>query len=283
MVSVFETVAPIVSPIAERAVKAAAPVGKAVGDLVGRTVSPVVSIAQKTVVDSASSAVSAAGAALKEQGVDVTPAVTVAQKASGIVVDTVSTVAPTVTGAIDAVTSATPTDFVEYGIAAGVLSLAVPALSGAIGSAVRGYAGEVRPVEAYDQILKGGNIVIVDVRRDNEVDRAGEIEFPRRAAGRVKAVPREKLQGSFKAIGEVEANLTAIKIASLNGIKKGTTVLMLDSNGGDAGKVAAALSGQGFSKVFVVEGGFNGWVKAGLATKATNIVTGQLFLPGSDN
>ena len=54
-------------------------------------------------------------------------------------------------------------------------------------------------------------------------------------------------------------------------------VLLLDSNGGDAGKVAAALSAQGFGSVYTVEGGFAGWNKAGLATKQTNIVTGQVL------
>lgn len=44
---------------------------------------------------------------------------------------------------------------------------------------------------------------------------------------------------------------------------------MLDSNGrGDAPKVAKALGGQGFGKVYVVEGGFNGWANAGLGISA---------------
>ena len=64
----------------------------------------------------------------------------------------------------------------------------------------------------------------------------------------------------------MEANLTALKVASLKGVKKGTKVLILDANGGgDATKVAKALASQGFGKTFVVQGGFNGWANAGLA------------------
>jgi len=40
----------------------------------------------------------------------------------------------------------------------------------------------------------------------------------------------------------------------LKGVKKGTKVLMLDANGGDAAKVAKALATQGFGKVYVIQG-----------------------------
>ena len=45
-------------------------------------------------------------------------------------------------------------------------------------------------------------------------------------------------------------------------------VLILDANGGEAPKLAKALATQGFGKVFVIEGGFNGWQSAGLGVKS---------------
>jgi hypothetical protein len=57
----------------------------------------------------------------------------------------------------------------------------------AAAASVRGYAGSIRPVEAYDAVLSGGNIVVVDVRRDNEASR-GDIEFPRRYSNKVLQV-----------------------------------------------------------------------------------------------
>ena len=82
-------------------------------------------------------------------------------------------------------------------------------------------------------------------------------------------MPREKLSGNFKNMGDVEATLTATKIASLKGVKRSTKVFVLDANGrGDGPKVAKALGAQGFGRVFVVEGGFNGWANSGLGISA---------------
>jgi|TARA_B100001142_G_C14168462_1_gene591250 rhodanese-related sulfurtransferase len=44
-------------------------------------------------------------------------------------------------------------------------------------------------------------------------------------------------------------------------------VYLLDANGGDAPKVAKALTAQGFGKVYVIQGGFNGWASAGLGVQ----------------
>ena len=41
---------------------------------------------------------------------------------------------------------------------------------------------------------------------------------------KVLTVPREKLSGNFKNMGDVESNLTALKMASLKGIKRSTKV-----------------------------------------------------------
>ena len=100
-----------------------------------------------------------------------------------------------------------------------------------VGGAIRGYAGFVRPVEAYDEVLSGGNIVVVDVRSaastPSAVRRCGR---HRRAANKYKSVPREKLQGNFKNMGYLEATLTATgKVASPHGATRGTKVLVLDN------------------------------------------------------
>ena len=178
-------------------------------------------------------------------------------KAAGAVGAAASSVLPSVDDVTGFLTTASPTELAEVAGGAAAIYLLSPVLLGVLGGVLRGYAGSTRPVEAYD-LVTSGKCVIVDIRADTG---RGEIKVPR---GKVLSIPSEKLSGSFA--GDVEANLTALKVASLKGVKKGTKVLILDANGGgDATKVAKALASQGFGKTFVVQGGFNGWANAGLA------------------
>ena len=256
------------SPVVSRAVEAARPVADAGVKYVERTAGPVANELVGKATQTASSAASQAAGSIKARGIDLEPAAGAAKTAAGFAADKASDLAPTVASFGDFLQTATPVELVQTAGAAGALYLLAPAVLGAAASAARGYAGSVRPVEAYDDVLSGGNIVVVDVRSESDAAR-GALEFPRRAAGKVVAVPREKLAGNFRNMGDVEATLTATKIASLKGVKRSTKVLVLDANGrGDAPKVAKALGSQGFGKVFVVEGGFNGWANAGLGISA---------------
>ena len=248
---------PVVKPLAERAVSAATPVVKAGVVGAGRAAGPIVSDAASKVSGAGCGAANSAGAAIKAQGIDVEPAVGIVGKAAGAVGAAASSVLPSVDDVTGFLTTASPTELAEVAGGAAAIYLLSPVLLGVLGGVLRGYAGSTRPVEAYD-LVTSGKCVIVDIRADTG---RGEIKVPR---GKVLSIPREKLSGSFA--GDVEANLTALKVASLKGVKKGTKVLILDANGGgDATKVAKALASQGFGKTFVVQGGFNGWANAGLA------------------
>lgn len=261
-----KSAADVAAPVVERAAVAAKPIGEAGLRYAERTVGPVANDAASKVTGAAGQAISGVEGAIKAKGIDVEPVAGVVGKAGAVAADFASSsVAPAITDFGDFLSTASPTELVEVAAVAGGAYLLAPALLGVVGGAIRGYAGFVRPVEAYDEVLSGGNIVVVDVRSELDAERGTPL-FPRRAANKYKSVPREKLQGNFKNMGEVEATLTATKVASLKGVKRGTKVLVLDNNGrGDATKVAKALGAQGFGKVFVVEGGYNGWVNAGLA------------------
>ena len=260
--------AEVASPVVSRAVDAARPVADAGVKYVERTAGPVASELVGKATGAASGAASQVSGAIKAKGIDLDPAAGAAKTAAGFAADKATELAPTVVSFGDFLQTATPVELVQTAGAAGALYLLAPAVLGAAASVARGYAGSIRPVEAYDEVLSGGNIVVVDVRSEADAAR-GALEFPRRAANKVVSVPREKLSGNFKNMGDVEATLTATKIASLKGVKRSTKVLVLDSNGrGDAPKVAKALGGQGFGKVYVVEGGFNGWANAGLGISA---------------
>lgn len=56
----------------------------------------------------------------------------------------------------------------------------------------------------------------------------------------------------------IESQVTALQIASLKRIGRGTRVLLLDRNGASAKAVAKELARRGFGRVYVIEGGFDG-------------------------
>lgn len=56
-------------------------------------------------------------------------------------------------------------------------------------------------------------------------------------------------------------------MSALKKLNKGSTVMLMDQNGGQAKDVAKALTKLGFGKVLVMKGGLTGWVRAQLATK----------------
>ena len=251
---VVEKVTPVVKPLAERAVEAATPVVKAGADYAGRAAGPIVqtppprcppwpapapSTPRATPSRLAASTRARRGRRRQSR--------VRRRRRRGL------SVLPSVDDVTGFFSTASPTELAEAGAGAVALYLLSPALLGAFGGVLRGYAGSVRPVEAYDAVTSG-KCVIVDIRQDTG---RGEIKVPR---GKVLSIPREKLSGNFKNMGDVEANLTALKVASLKGVKRGTKVLILDNNGGsDATKVAKALAAQGFGKAFVAQGG-SGWL-----------------------
>ena len=66
--------------------------------------------------------------------------------------------------------------------------------------------------------------------------------------------------------------MTIIQIAALKKVKKGTRVLLLDKNGSVAKDVAKGLNARGYKKVYVVDGGFNGWTSSKLQTRGSSSV-----------
>lgn len=60
-----------------------------------------------------------------------------------------------------------------------------------------------------------------------------------------------KLRGQLRDASAVEQTVTALTIASLKRVSKGSRVILLDKNGGSAKGVAKELSRCGFGKVCV--------------------------------
>ena len=76
--------------------------------------------------------------------------------------------------------------------------------------------------------------------------------------------------------------MTVLQIAALKKVNKGTTVLLMDKNGGGAKAVAKELSGRGFRRIFVINGGFQGWTGSKLQTRLSSSVSAiEVLSPGN--
>ena len=100
---------------------------------------------------------------------------------------------------------------------------------------------------------------------------------PRRAAGKLVeleycAIEDRRLRGQLRNAGDLEVAVTALQVAALKRLGPGSTVLLLDRSGsGTARAVAKALAARGFGRVFVIKGGFNGWVASKLRVKSSGV------------
>lgn len=74
--------------------------------------------------------------------------------------------------------------------------------------------------------------------------------------------------------------VTALEIAQLKRVSKGTPILLLDKSGGQSKSVAKELNSQGYRNVYVVSGGFNSWTSSKLATKvSTSFSNPEILAP----
>jgi rhodanese-related sulfurtransferase len=138
-----------------------------------------------------------------------------------------------------------------------------------------GYAGDVAPAAALDLLVNDPSVVLVDLRTAKEKEGSGIPDLPSAAASKCLeveyAVTEDKrLRGQLRDVSAIEAQVTALQVAALKKIGKGTKVILLDRYGPAAATVARELNAKGYSKVFVISGGFDGrggWVQSKLQIK----------------
>eukprot|EP00976_Prorocentrum_cordatum_P116604 1196185-Prorocentrum_minimum.AAC.2 len=120
----------------------------------------------------------------------------------------------------------------------------------ALARAARGYAGDVSAASALDlstqveplprlmltmTTLRMSNVVLIDLRSAVEIAAKGSPQLPR-GASKPLLVPLatvldKRLRSQMSGAGGVEVQSTAMVIAALKKVTKGTTVLLLDRNG----------------------------------------------------
>ncbi|GAB4818558.1 hypothetical protein N2152v2_005604 [Parachlorella kessleri] len=172
--------------------------------------------------------------------------------------------------AIDFLTSTDPARLGEDALALVAIAYGVPPLAGASLKALRGYAGEVLPTTALDNLVSQGGNVLVDIRPAKEKESVGVPDLPdqgKLVELEYVAVGDDRLTSRLRNALDVEAELTAVEIAALKKVNKGTTMYLMGSNGSMCKSVAKELGRRGFGKVYIVSGGYQAWSNAKLRTK----------------
>ncbi|CAI5944932.1 unnamed protein product [Closterium sp. NIES-64] len=260
-----------------------------VAEQVVRVTKPLVEAAAPVVIEGAQEALKAAAPvasdlaekaskALQDSGVDVAPVVeaarTAASVADGVTDSTgraITAVTPYATSTVDLISSADPT---ALSIAAGGLFglyLLLPSIGRGIAYSFRGYAGELTAAQALD-VLEREESVLVDVRSEDQKLSSGVPSLPRGLSRKIIYVPVEEvpveLRDQLKNPLDTEAELTAIKVASLKRIGRRAKLIVIDNDNEISKQVARSLASLGYRNVWVVRDGVEGragWAASQLA------------------
>ena len=251
--------APAVNSAARFAADVAEPVGKAVTPLL-------------------QSAGSEMDTLLSSQGVN-PKALSAAAAQAGGAVDAAANAA---TGAASTLVAAGPVAVAQAAACLVAAAVLAPPLLRALATRARGYAGDVSAAAALDAAAGSGDAVLIDIRAAADKEAAGVPFLP--GGGRqldvdFGAVTDRRLRSLLRDPSAVERAVTALEVASLKRVSKGTTVLLLDRAGRDAKGVARDLAARGFNEVFVVSGGFSAWMSAKLPSRASSNVSRVEVLP----
>lgn len=258
-----------VAPVVKDAAETASPYVKTAVETAGEYAAPALKAAAPVV----KSSISEAEKFLAAQGVNPKLILDSAKQATSTAESAITQATPVVTKAIDTVSATTPEVLLQYAGGALALYLVVPPLLRSFVGGLRGYRGDLTPASALDLVSNEGNVVLVDLRSDREKESGGVPELPSgRSAIELEyvSISDRKIRGQLRNPGALETTVTALEIAQLKRVSKGTTVLLLDKSGSQSKAVARELSAKGFRKIYVISGGFNAWASAKLSTKVSS-------------
>lgn len=261
---------PIVDELNKDVSKAAAELNKVAAPVVKRELDVVTRELSKDL----DSTLKAAQGVIKSSGIDVEPLVGASKQVGSVAKEAVNTAEPAVFKAFnDAVNFVQHLDgaVITAASAVGIVAVATAPLwvPRAI-KAVRGYAGGISAIKAYDEVCRG-EAFLVDLRA-RKAQEKGVPSLPRDNGRLILLEPETVSDGALRSrlrdVESLETQSTAVVIASLKKITKTSKVILM---GPKSVPVAVALSARGFSRVFVMDGGFDkkrGWIDSGLSTEA---------------
>ncbi|KAK8954112.1 hypothetical protein KSP39_PZI002704 [Platanthera zijinensis] len=127
------------------------------------------------------------------------------------------------------------------------------------------------PERTLELLKNDKNVVLVDVRPEAIKERDGIPDLRREARFKYASVDLLEINNSvrkqLKREKDVENGLIAVVIQNLKIIKKGTKIIIMDSDTGRSKAITRSLKKLGVKEPYFVEGGFQRWRGRGLRFK----------------
>lgn len=134
-----------------------------------------------------------------------------------------------------------------------------------------GYSGDLSPKSSLELLRGNRNAVLIDVRSEALRERDGIPDIRRAARFRCANVTPPEVLGPMRKLlkGGIDLDnfLTAVVIRNLKIVQDSSMVIIMDAEGANSKGIARSLRKLGVKKPYLVQGGFQSWVKQGLRIK----------------
>ncbi|XP_075097684.1 uncharacterized protein LOC107803555 isoform X2 [Nicotiana tabacum] len=134
-----------------------------------------------------------------------------------------------------------------------------------------GYAGNLSPKSSFELLKGDRNALLIDIRSEDLRENEGIPDLRRAARSRYANITLPEVDGSlkklFKSGRELDDYLLAAVIRNLKIVQDRSQVIVMDANGNRSKGIARSLRKLGIKRPYLVQGGFQSWVKEGLRIK----------------
>ncbi|KAM4105776.1 hypothetical protein ACB094_04G018200 [Castanea mollissima] len=134
-----------------------------------------------------------------------------------------------------------------------------------------GYSGDLSPKTTLEVLTGKENAVLIDVRPEVLRERDGIPDLRRAARFRYASVALPEVDDSVRKLlkggRELDDILIAAVIRNLKIVQDRSKVIVIDADGTRSKGIARSLRNLGIKKPYLVQGGFQSWVKQGLRVK----------------
>nr|XP_023929062.1 uncharacterized protein LOC112040400 [Quercus suber] len=134
-----------------------------------------------------------------------------------------------------------------------------------------GYSGDLSPKITLEVLTGKENAVLIDVRPEILRERDGIPDLRRAARFRYASVALPEVDDSVRKLlksgRELDDTLIAAVIRNLKIVQDRSKVIVIDADGTRSKGIARSLRNLGIKKPYLVQGGFQSWVKQGLRVK----------------